>query len=104
MPGFSFLKPCLRDKQRLPTILDKGVGLSVRSFWNRTRARSILALTAWCALFCAWWSSDGSGLQMLGLPLQAAIGMPVLLPLVVLIMVLFTYSQNRDELRSRDDG
>jgi putative solute:sodium symporter small subunit len=64
----------------------------------------LLALVLWAAFSLAVPLAAGRGATLFGLPLSAALALPVALPAFVLIMFWFTTRQNLDDERFRDDG
>jgi len=74
------------------------------SFLKRAVIAGLLTLFLWAAFSLAVPLAAGRGVTLFGLPLGAALALPVALPAFVLIMFWYTARQNRDDERFRDDG
>ena len=75
------------------------------SFRSRTIMIAVVALLIWAAFSLALpLAETRSGLTLFGLPLRAALALPVALPAFVLAMFWFAMRQNLEDERSRDDG
>jgi uncharacterized membrane protein len=79
--------------------------LARHSFRSRTIMIGLVALFIWAAFSLALpFAEMRSGLILFGLPLRAALALPVVLPAFVLAMFWFAMRQNLEDERSRDDG
>lgn len=75
-----------------------------QSFLKRTVITGLLALVLWAAFSLAVPLAAGRDVTLFGLPLSAALALPVALPAFVLIAFWFAAHQNREDERFRDDG
>jgi putative solute:sodium symporter small subunit len=72
---------------------------------SRTIMIGLVALIIWAAFSLALPLAETRvGLTLFGLPLRAALSLPVALPAFVLVMFWFAFRQNREDERSRDNG
>ena len=77
-------------------------------------ARQTIASGRWCSRSSAlaiWavfsfflpWASDGSSMALFGLPLRAALAVPVALPILVLTMFWFATRQSAEDEQFPED-
>ncbi len=74
------------------------------SFRTRTAVTALIAVVLWAIFSVVPPLGDARPeVALFGLPLRAALALPVALPLIVLTMFWFAARQNRDDERFRDD-
>jgi hypothetical protein len=74
------------------------------SFRTRTGVSALIVLALWAIFSAVPPLADARPEVMLfGLPLRAALSLPVVLPLIVLTMFWLAARQNRDDERFRND-
>lgn len=75
------------------------------SFLKRAVVTGLVALLLWAALSAALLLAAGrDDVALFGLPLLAALALPIVLPAFVLIAFWFAARQNLEDERARDDG
>jgi uncharacterized RDD family membrane protein YckC len=74
------------------------------SFPRRTIVTGLVALFLWSAFFIAPPLAAGRDASLFGLPLRAALAVPVALSAFVLIAFWFAIRQGREDEQFRDDG
>jgi len=74
-----------------------------QSFRMRSIAIALVAVVLAAAIFIAPSLTDGDPTMLFGLPLKAALALPLALPALVLIMIWFANRQNTEDARYRDD-
>jgi putative solute:sodium symporter small subunit len=76
----------------------------VPSFLKRTLVIALVTLFVWAALSIALPLAEARpDATLLGLPLRAALALPIALPAFVLTMLWFAARQNLEDERFRDD-
>jgi hypothetical protein len=74
------------------------------SFRTRAGVTALIVLALWAVFSAVPPLADArADVTLFGLPLRAALALPVMLPLIVLTMFWFAARQNRDDERFRDD-
>lgn len=78
-------------------------GSKPHSFRTRTGVLAALALAAVVILFILPPVVEGHPDTLFGMPLPAALGWPVALPVLVVVLFLHASRQNGEDERARDD-
>ena len=75
------------------------------SFRMRTIVIGLVVLLIWAGFSLALPLAEiRPGVTLFGLPLRAALALPIALPVFVLVMFWFAAHQNLEDERFRDDG